>query len=79
MKEIIDMGTLVCETLKEKDRTVGWLAVKLGADDSNLRKQLNNNEISVDLLLRISVTLKHDFFSIYSESVKKLIEKESGT
>jgi hypothetical protein len=79
MKEIIDMGTLVCEKLKEKDRTVSWLAVKLGTDDSNFRKQLNNNELSVGLLLRISITLKHDFFSIYSEAIKELIEKESGT
>ena len=70
----IDIGQLIFQKLKEKDRTLVWLAKQVGRDDSNLGKKLKNNSqyIPVDLLLRISIALEEDFFACYSQKLKEL-------
>ena len=70
----IEIGKLILQKLKEKDRTIVWLAKKVGRNDSNLSKTLKNSRyIHVDLLFRISIALDEDFFLCYS---KKLKEKD---
>ena len=65
------IGKLIAEKLKEKERTVVWLAKKVGCDESNLRKTLKNSRyVYCDLLLRISVALEEDFFAHYSQNLK---------
>ena len=70
-KNEIDIGKLVFQKLKEKDRTIVWLAKQVGCDNSNLTKTLKNSRfIYVDLLLRISVALEEDFFACYSQKME---------
>jgi len=68
----IDIGELIFQKLKEKERSLAWLARQVGCNDSNLGKSLKNNRyIYTDLLFRISQALEEDFFAYYSQTLKK--------
>lgn len=69
----IDIGELILQKLKENNRSIAWLAKKIGCDDSNLGKTLKNSRyIYTDLLFRISIALKEDFFVCYSQKLEKI-------
>ena len=73
MHENVDIGTLILEKLKAKERTMVWLAKQVGCDESNLRKTLKNSRfIYCDLLLRISVALEEDFFVYYAQKLEDM-------
>jgi len=56
------IGELILLKLKEKERSIVWLAKRIGCDDSNLGKMLKGKRyIYPDLLLHISVILEEDF------------------
>jgi len=66
----ISIGNLILQRLKEKKRSIAWLALEVGRDDSNLGKTLKNSRfIHVDLLFRISIVLEEDFFAYYSQQL----------
>ena len=74
--ESIDICRLILETLDEKDLSIAWLARQTGCDKDNLRKTLNNNQdIYTDLLFKISVALEEDFFALYSEKLRKMLNR----
>jgi len=62
----IDIGSVVRQKMNEYGTTVAWLARKVGCDKGNLYKQLHNKHIYPELLLKISIALKTDFFACYS-------------
>jgi len=60
----IDIGKLIIEKLEAKDRTIAWLARKIGRNGSNLHKTLKNSKyIHANLLFDISIVLENDFFA----------------
>jgi plasmid maintenance system antidote protein VapI len=67
MSEKVPIGEIIKQKLKDNDRSVAWLAKKANCDRSNFSKKLNNNNIEIDLLLRISEILQEDFFTNYTE------------
>ena len=68
----IDIGEQVFQKMKEKERTMVWLAKQVGCNESNLRKTLKNSQfVYCDLLLRISEALEEDFFECYSQKLKR--------
>ena len=68
----IHINHLILQKLKEKERSISWLAKQVGCDSGNLRKKLKNNrEIYPNLLLQISIALKEDFFAYYSHELTK--------
>lgn len=68
----LHIGELILQKLKEKERSIAWLAQKIGCDASNLGKTLKNSRyIYVDLLFRISIALEEDFFAGYSRKWKE--------
>ena len=70
---MVDIGDLILKKLKEKERTIVWLAKKVGCDDSNLGKTLKNSRyIYFDLLLRISIALEEDFFAYGSQKLREI-------
>lgn len=72
-KNEVDIGKLIFQKLKEKKRSLVWLAKEVGCDDSNLGKTLKNSQyIYGELLLRISIALEEDFFACYSQKLKEL-------
>lgn len=63
----IDIGLAVRHKMSEYGTTVSWLARQVGCDRGNLHKQLRNKHIYPELLLKISMALKTDFFACYSD------------
>ena len=66
------IGELILKSLKEKERSIAWLARQVNCNDANLGRHLKNSQhIHSELLLRISIVLEEDFFAHYSEVVKR--------
>lgn len=66
-----DIGQIILQTLKEKGRSIAWLAREIGCDRSNLRNTLKNSRIIYfDLIYKISKVLDEDFFAYGSHSLK---------
>ena len=73
MHKDIDIGKFIIQKLKEKERSIAWLARQISHNDSNLGRLLKNNRhIHAELLLRISIALEVDLFAHYSEKIKKI-------
>lgn len=67
MSKEFHIGDLILQVLKEKERSIAWLARHINCDGGNLSRLLKNNaHIHSELLLRISKALRHDFFIHYS-------------
>ena len=69
MKDEIHIGKLIHQKLKEKERTVSWLARKLHCDRSNIYKIFKKSNVDLHLLLKISNILEYDFFKLLSEKI----------
>ncbi|MDR2206213.1 MAG: hypothetical protein LBE36_08685 [Flavobacteriaceae bacterium] len=67
--EDLHIGKLIKQRLKEFKRSQSWLANELDYDDSNLRKILKKKHIAYEMLFKISIVLKTDFFAFYSEKL----------
>jgi len=71
----IHIGKIILQKLSEKERSIAWLARQIHCDDSNLGRQLkSSSHIHSELLLRISIALKEDFFACYSEKIKEILK-----
>jgi len=66
----IDIGLAVRQKMDEYGTSVAWLARQVGCDKGNLHKQLHNKHIYPELLLKISIVLKTDFFTCYSDYLR---------
>ena len=69
MTNELHIGRIIQEKLREKERTVTWFARKLCCVRPNIYKIFNKQSIDTALLLRISVILEEDFFSLYSDMI----------
>jgi hypothetical protein len=67
VKTNVHIGKKIKQKLHQDERSVAWLAKKLNCDNSNLHKRLNDNNLNINLLCRISEILCEDFFTCYSE------------
>ena len=65
------IGELVKEELAAQERTITWFARKLCIDRSNVYRLFQKNSIDTDLLMRISLVLKKDFFTILARSLEE--------
>ena len=68
---MIEIGLLIRQKLKERKKTIVWLAAKLSCSRTNVYKIFNKRSIDTNYLLRISDILNFDFFELYSEELKK--------
>ena len=55
------IGQRIHEELKQQGRTVAWLAKQLGMERTSLYYTFRQNSIDLELLLRISFFLNHNF------------------
>jgi hypothetical protein len=69
--EKIHFGHLIKQHLKAQDNSVSWLARLIEYDRSDLRKQLEHCDLHPELLTKISIAMKTDYFSLYSEFLKE--------
>ena len=65
------IGNLIKEELFRQGRTITWLARELGYSRQQLYNIFPREWIYTDLLLKISILLKHDIFKQYTEYLKK--------
>ncbi len=66
---MVNIGQLIKEELERQDRTVGWLAKKLGRNRSAVYRYVARNSIDTALLADISRVLKRDFFKDLSDDL----------
>jgi hypothetical protein len=61
--------------LKERKKTIVWLAENLSCSRTNVYKIFNKRSVDTADLLRISDILDFDFFELYSKELKKRKQK----
>lgn len=64
------IGQLIKDELTAQERSVAWFARKLCLDRSNVYRLFQKNSIDTSLLMRISLVLNKDFFSLLSSQVQ---------
>lgn len=74
---MLEIGLLIRQKLKERKRTIVWLAENLSCSRTNVYKIFDKRSIDTDYLLRISDILDYDFFKLYSEELKKRKENNN--
>lgn len=62
---MIHIGKLIEAELHRQEHSVTWLARKLYCDRTNVYNIFKRTSIDTELLYRISIILKHNFFSYY--------------
>lgn len=70
VNENINIGFAVRQAMTGQGKNVAYLAAKTGYEESTLEQTLQKAHIDLDLLLKISVALKTDFFAVYSQVLK---------
>lgn len=70
---MVDIGSIIKEELYRQERTVSWLARKLGCHRTVVYRIFNNSSIDTDMLVRISVILNRDFFKDYSNAINEQV------
>lgn len=64
------IGQRIYDELKEQGRSVSWLARQLGMERTSLYYTFHNNSIDLELLLRISAFLGHNFMQDVADVFK---------
>ena len=67
LKLIMNIGARVKEILFQKGYSAKWLADQIDCERTNVYDIFKREDMSVGLLQRISVILKHDFLRELSE------------
>ncbi len=67
---MIHIGLEIQKKIKEKQRTVSWLARELSCSRTNVYKILQRPYIDTVTLMHISKALEYDFFAIYSKELE---------
>lgn len=60
--KMINIGQNIKEELCRQERTVSWLARKLGCNRASVYRLMSKNSIDTAMLWRISLLLRRDFF-----------------
>lgn len=76
MADNINIGQEIHQELVKQGRTVAWLSRQLGTSRMACYRIFDCYSIDTQLLLRISILLGRDFFSLYSQGIKEESEKE---
>ena len=75
--EDIHFGNFIKDLLKKEGRTIGWFALQMNCDRSNMYKILAHGHLDSGFLFRASVVLNHDFFKDGSVYLKNFMVKVS--
>ncbi|MBR1687421.1 MAG: XRE family transcriptional regulator [Prevotella sp.] len=61
------IGEQIKKELKQQERTVVWLSRKLNCNRQNIYDIFRRSTIDTELLLRISLILHFNFFTLYDD------------
>lgn len=65
------IGNLIKQKLLEQERSVAWLARRIGCHRCSLPRILEKMSIDTNLLYRISIELDENYFEILSQTIQK--------
>ena len=68
---MIHIGKQIRQKMEERQKTVVWLSKHLSCSRANVYKIFEKYSVDTEMLARISAILNFDFFSLYSEDIKK--------
>jgi len=68
---MIHIGELIKKELQHQERSVSWLAKQLYCDRTNVYDIFRRQSLDTELLLRISIILKYNFFQSYIQKYKE--------
>ena len=74
----IHIGQLIREQLKADDRSVSWLARKIGCSRNHLYKVFRKSSLDGELLLRISLAMNFNFFQYYTTEFLEGVKARTG-
>ena len=66
----LQIGRRIQDALKQQGRTVAWLARQLGMERTSLYYTFRQNSVDLELLLRISFFLDHNFLQDVADVYK---------
>lgn len=75
----IHVGRMVVGEMLRQEKKASWLAREVNRERSSVYKMFARNSLDVEMLIRISVLLHHDFFKDISERVfgsQTVVEKK---
>ena len=65
------IGEQIQKELRRQERTVAWLARKLNCNRQNVYDIFKRTTIDTELLLRISIILHRNFFTLYNQEYRE--------
>lgn len=68
---MINIGQCIKDQMERQERSVTWMAQKLGCNRIAIYRILSKNSIDTALLSRISIILQHDFFKELSADIEQ--------
>lgn len=72
---MVSIGNKIKDELELQERSISWLANKLGCHRSVIYRILGKNSIDTHMLKRISIILHHDFFKEYSDEISEMLHR----
>lgn len=70
------IGKAIKQELERQERGVTWFARQLSCDRSNVYRIFQKESIDTNLLMRICIILKYDFFADLSLNVKSIYSQQ---
>ena len=70
-------GKLIQNKMEEEGRKADWLAKKINCHRNNIYRIYQQEHIHPELLVRISILLKFNFFTHYFDYINEQIQQES--
>jgi len=74
MKESIHTGKLIKQKMEEEGRKAEWLAKKIPCHKTHIYRIYAQEYVHPELLIRISIFLKHNFFTHHFNYVNEQIQ-----
>lgn len=68
---MLHIGKLIRQKMEERQITVVWLARRLSCSRTNVYKIFDKYSLDTEVLAKISDILEYDFFSLYSEEIRR--------
>jgi IS30 family transposase len=66
----IDIGDMIQQELARQERSIAWLAEKIGCHRTTLARMLQKNSINSEILYKTSLELNVDYHAQYSQKLQ---------
>lgn len=76
---MIHIGKLIRQKMEERHLTVVWLASHLSCTRTNVYKMFERYSVDTEVLMKLSIVLDFDFFSLYSDELVEYKKTRKGS